>query len=99
MARVVLPADMPMPWKFPPLRIWPQPTRHLSWSMQSSLHRSGPSLGWGTVMLVYPPEATAASKLKSWGSVSSALVTDPLLEGAGNDEEHAQLLSVHHGRC
>ena len=50
-------------------------------------------------MLVYPPEVTAACKLRSWGSVRAALVTDPLLQGAGNDEEHAQLLSVHHGRC
>ena len=50
-------------------------------------------------MLAYPPEVTGACKLRSWGSVRAALVTDPLLQGAGNDEEHAQLLSVHHGRC
>ena len=50
-------------------------------------------------MLVYPPEVTAAWTLRSCGSVRAALAIDRLLEGAGNDEEHAQLLSFHHGGC
>jgi len=68
--------------------------------MQSSLLHSGPSLLPSRMRHCHPGhdlppiEVTATRKQRLWDGMRAALVVDRLLEGAANDEEYAELLSV-----
>ena len=87
--------------KLLPLLFWPQVIRHLSLSGPSLHQRPLPSLllilSWTRRSLagdLQPPEGAAVCKQSAWDGLRATAASERLLSRAGNDEEHARLLSV-----